>query len=427
MILRLRADAGRLPLDDGSVHCAVTSPPYFRLRRYAGVPETIWGGDLAHAHVWGAPQRPVCACGAWRGCLGNEPSVDLYVAHLVAVFREVRRALRDDGVCWVVLGDSFSGGGSFARSGLRQHAAFDRTRPSREEGVPPGNLMLVPWRFALAAQQDGWVVRNDLAWCKRSPMPESVHGWAWQRCRVKTAPCSASHAGGVRDCEGCDKCAANEGFVLRHGSWRHTRAHEVVIMLAKSMGYFANAAAAAEPAVSDHGSGNGAQWPERRRACRPHHKRPQRASFADADGPRGSGATWEPAPGATRNPRSWLLLRPEPLDAPHYAAFPTALVEPLIRACTSARGVCPRCGAPWAAAPQPPSGSSPGWRATCGCNAGEPVPATVLDPFAGSGTTLRVALQLGRRAVGCDLSRTYLRDIADARTRVQLPLSGEMA
>jgi DNA modification methylase len=120
----------------GSVHCCVTSPPYWGLRDY-GLPKTIWGGDPNHEHEWssvirhrssGGPQVPqtkwtnndslvvaqrdtssdFCDCGAWRGCLGLEPTPELYVEHLVIVFREVRRVLRDDGTLWLNLGDSYS-------------------------------------------------------------------------------------------------------------------------------------------------------------------------------------------------------------------------------------------------------------------------------------------------------------------------------
>jgi DNA modification methylase len=120
-----------------SVHCVVTSPPYWGLRDF-GLPPTVWGGDPEHAHAWQeesvsweewghgpyrvgdnpnprgegkhvrkSTSRARCPCGAWRGALGLEPDPALYVAHLVEVFRAVRRVLRDDGTCWVNLGSSF--------------------------------------------------------------------------------------------------------------------------------------------------------------------------------------------------------------------------------------------------------------------------------------------------------------------------------
>src|SRR3990167_6205962 len=151
-------------LEAGSVQTCVTSPPYWGLRDYGPA-----------------------------GQIGLEPTPAEYVAEMVAVFREVRRVLRDDGTCWLNLGDSYSGGGnggggSFAQDIAGSEAECDknvRTRPSREDGVPAGNLLGVPWRVALALQDDGWLLRNDAIWAKAAPMPESVAGWRWQRCRVQ--------------------------------------------------------------------------------------------------------------------------------------------------------------------------------------------------------------------------------------------------
>ncbi len=147
--------------------------------------------------------------------------------------------------------------------------------------------------------------------------------------------------------------------------------------------------------------------------------------------------------GSTRNRRSVWHIATEPYPEAHFATFPQALVKPCILAGTSERGVCPACGKPWARVvekPQPPEAmrnrgngakmdfhgrqvgggqklqdwyddhpvATTGWRAGCGCDAGEPVPATVLDPFCGSGTTGLVALTYGRNFIGIDLSADYL-------------------
>ena len=137
----IQADARRIPLADGSCHMCVTSPPYWSLRDY-GLPPSIFGGDPECEHVWGdeltakandsnhgamewttggdpaakvlgkkPSQGSFCTlCNAWRGCLGLEPTPELYVEHMVEVFREVRRVLRDDGTCWVNLGSSYASG-----------------------------------------------------------------------------------------------------------------------------------------------------------------------------------------------------------------------------------------------------------------------------------------------------------------------------
>ena len=191
-----------------SVQTCVTSPPYFGLRDYG---TATWEGgtpDCDHKRVvkpradrpknglhslgyTDACQQPayraVCGkCGAVRfdQQIGLEDTVDAYVARLVAVFREVRRALKADGTCWLNLGDSY-GGSSVA--------------------LKPKDLIGIPWRVAFALQADGWYLRQDIIWHKPNPMPESVR----------------------------DRC---------------TKAHEYVFLLTKSERYFYDADAVKETA-----------------------------------------------------------------------------------------------------------------------------------------------------------------------------------
>ena len=185
-------------LPDASVHCCVTSPPYWGLRDYGTDPQ-VWGGAPDCAHDWqdasyvrrtsdgGGNERQqlvnigsldrdkpvrntVCArCGAWRGELGLEPTPDLYVEHLVLVFREVRRVLRHDGTLWLNLGDSYAGSwGNYSPntavpsegwSGTRfkRTAYDDRTwRPANslpQKDLKAKDLVGIPWRVALALRQ----------------------------------------------------------------------------------------------------------------------------------------------------------------------------------------------------------------------------------------------------------------------------------
>ena len=111
-------------LPEQSVHCVVTSPPYWALRDY--------GSDKTYE-------------------LGSEPTYQEFVKNMVEVFREVRRVLRDDGTLWINLGDTYA-----------------------SKNMPSGNLVGIPWRVALALQDDGWIIRQDIVWHKPSPMPESV-------------------------------------------------------------------------------------------------------------------------------------------------------------------------------------------------------------------------------------------------------------
>ena len=138
-------------LPDESVHCCVTSPPYWGLRDY-GV----------------------------AGQLGLEKTPEEYVAKIVEVFREVRRVLRKDGTLWLNLGDSYAGGGKGNYgSGLSTHGGtVAKHAKGSDFPVPDGlkhkDLVGIPWRVAFALQADGWYLRQDIIWAKPNPMPESV-------------------------------------------------------------------------------------------------------------------------------------------------------------------------------------------------------------------------------------------------------------
>jgi len=137
-------------MEPESVHCVVTSPPYWGLRDY------------------GTP-----------GQLGLEPTPEEYVANLVAVFREVRRVLRADGTVWLNLGDSYTSGGRKTRDPGQSkiHPALENWTGGRADnpaGLKPKDLVGIPWRVAFALQADGWYLRSDIIWSKPNPMPESV-------------------------------------------------------------------------------------------------------------------------------------------------------------------------------------------------------------------------------------------------------------
>ena len=398
-----QADARSIPLDDQSVHCVVTSPPYFGLRVYAGNDN--------------------------RG-IGVETSVDAYVANMVDVFREVKRVLRDDGVCWLNLGDSYT---------------------------DAGNRIGIPERVVMELQGDGWIWRDTVIWAKKSTMPESLNGWRWERCRVKvgSAPVNkqttnvgsyTAQSGGIetaewRDCSGCPKCAGNDGLVLRKGSWRNTSSHEYIYMLTKGMGYFADGEAvktlAAESSI----------------------KRVKSGLKTDKDTPGKGHVNVDVVgdrflPGGKANRRSvWSDISPEPYGGAHFATFPSDLPRICIQASTSEKGVCSECGNQWARVvektdpvtrkvdsvysqdandsaqgnfsnerwDEPGETQTIGWRPTCKCNA-PVIPATVLDPFAGTFTTGYAAQKLGRLAVGTDISETYLNQAIKRLMAVPLPM-----
>jgi DNA modification methylase len=169
------ADARQIPLSNNSVQCVITSPPYFGLRDY-GV-----GGQI-----------------------GLEDSLEDYIEALCCVFDGLWAALRDDGTVWLNLGDSYAGNNSRASHGGR--AGFGTPRECIvKRGTKSKDLMFVPHRVAIALQERGWYVRQDIVWHKPNPMPESV----------------------------TDRC---------------TRAHEYIFMLTKSPRYYYDAASISERA-----------------------------------------------------------------------------------------------------------------------------------------------------------------------------------
>lgn len=138
-------------LSSGSVHCVVTSPPYWGLRNY--------GVD---------------------GQIGLEESFEEWLDIMVALFDDVRRVLRSDGTAWVNLGDCYANDGKFGGATGGKHTKYlhgGESRVGRERrrtGLKPKDMVGMPWRFAFAAREAGWWLRRDIIWHKLNPMPESI-------------------------------------------------------------------------------------------------------------------------------------------------------------------------------------------------------------------------------------------------------------
>jgi len=438
-----QSDARQIPIPDQSVHCAVTSPPYFGLRVYHSDSDAM---------------------------IGLEETVQGWIDSMLEVMAEVGRVLRDDGVLWVNLGDSYGGSGGAHQNdnspGLSK--SFSRSGVERKTDQS-GQLLMIPARFALAMQDAGWILRSDVIWAKKSCMPESLNGTRWERCRVKTSngqrlvergqhhandwghenrgrnPNETNIEGANAqwaDCPGCPKCADTDGLILRSGSWRCTSSHEHIFQFVKSMGYYSDGEAVKTSSLSDHPSGNG-------------YKRDARTTYQNPDGSaRGNDEQWQVS--ATANRRNvWSDISPEPYGGEHYATFPSDLPRLCIQASTSEAGVCADCGSQWARVVdksqyipdevevgvrnvdatrgdktrklsgsdfnEQASTKTLSWRPTCTCNA-DKVPAVVLDPFAGTGTTLLAAMRLGRRSVGVDLSTDYLGQAVKRLGKQPLPM-----
>jgi len=357
----LQGDARHIPLRDESVQCVVTSPPFWGLRDY-GV----------------------------NGQLGLEETPEEYVANLVAVFREVRRVLRDDGTVWLNLGDSYSAVRSYQVRDNKHVEVGNNMASTIPPGLKPKDMVGIPWRTAFALQADRWYLRSDIIWAKPNPMPESVTD-------------------------------------------RPTKSHEYLFLLAKAANYFYDAHAVSELTVQVRGG-------------RVHNR--IRDVGGRTDGfTRGAGGAGFNLGSAMRNRRSVWTIPTEPYSGSHFATFPRKLIEPCILAGTSARGCCAACGTPWERVIQrdilpPPDrihnnpfkhdamtthgegratlrnlveNRTLDWRPTCTCGASTH-PCTVLDPFVGSGTTVAVAESIGRRGIGIDLKIEYL-SLANNRLR----------
>ncbi len=413
-----------------SVQTIVTSPPYWSLRDY-GTPPQIWNGSdpLCSKHDW----RPLlqaatngqwspmksetfnqnsatrtlkrseyCVrCGAWRGNLGLEPTPEMYVWHLVQVFHEAHRVLRDDGTLWLNLGDTYFTTGSVTNELKREGGRTHHTLKHKE-------LVGIPWQTALALRapwrqcnvcgetahdmewgkikdrrgvthfvcpncamptvhrivERGWWLRAEIIWSKPNPVPESA----------KDRP--------TRSHEHIFLLTKNGGTKIiwrarDTGKWsRHPDLEETILIDGKPMrrwigfDYLYNADAIAEPLVSK--------------------KKPPRGNNPDRkyDTPGTSKMTTENASRfytkvllgliTTKNKRSVWRIPTQSFRGKHYAAYPLMIPEICIKA-----------------------GSRPG--------------DTVLDPFAGAGTTLVKAKELGRNFVGIDLNKGYVTSIIKPR------------
>ena len=168
-------------LDEKSVDCCVTSPPYFNLRDY-GTSEWINGNENCE-HI--ENENGICLkCGATKKDLqiGIEETPEEYISKLVAIFREVKRVLKDDGTLWVNIGDSYCNSNGYMRSS--EHFQREARNGAKANDRNVSNLIKsgykikdkigIPWMLAFALRNDGWYLRQDIIWSKPNPMPESV-------------------------------------------------------------------------------------------------------------------------------------------------------------------------------------------------------------------------------------------------------------
>jgi DNA modification methylase len=253
MIIQGDVLSGLAAIKDNSVHCCVTSPPYWGLRDY-GV----------------------------EGQLGLEKTPQEYIAKMVEVFREVRRVLRKDGTCWLNVGDSYAMT-SMRGKNSTFHGLIDQSKQgivgiskSIPDGLKPKDLCLIPFRLAIALQEDGWWVRSDIIWAKPNPMPESVTD-------------------------------------------RPTKAHEYLFLLAKSERYYFDQDAVRIPLARLWDDNNGGSWAHT-------HLQPDGTKAGHH-----SGAYPRPNPHGA-NIRTVWTIPTQPTPEAHFATFPEALIVPCIKA-----------------------------------------------------------------------------------------------
>ena len=392
-------------LPDESVDLQITSPPYWGLRDYGKETNTIWGGDPNCEHEWVEKTRknpldrggkgqfdeyrhfgalmgeklttsPIqegfCKkCGAWYGQLGLEPTFDLYIEHLLMVFDEVKRVLKKDGTCWVNLGDTYwgSGAGTQYEPNLK-NAKESYIIPYSSHITKKSNsnyqskcLCMIPERFALGMINHGWILRNKIIWHKPNHMPTSTK----------------------------DRFA---------NSW------EYLFFFSKSKKYYFDLDAVRVPSKTgngiSHGIANGkmfgghsqATFPvsgfgKRELRNHPLGKNPGDVISEEYKGNYEKGTILKNEKGMSslmhyrtgkyvagyynpkgKNPGDFWSITTKPFKEAHFAVFPEQLVERPIR--TSRKN------------------------------------AVILDVFAGSGTTLKVARDLGRDAIGIEIQPKYV-------------------
>jgi len=396
-------------IPDNSVDCIITSPPYYGLRSYKGA-DTIWGGDpncehdfeIREHHTQGQSDKattesPIkgleknwkegfCSkCGAWKGQLGLEPTYQMYIDHLLTVTAELKRILKPSGTLFWNMGDSYAG-----KMGKRQGWNDNKISYTREEALENGttfylnadygniqnkSLMMIPERFAIAMIDQGWILRNKIIWFKRNGIPTSTkdrlaNKWEYIFFFVKSKKY-------FFNLDTIRKPLADPDRMLRGVSGKRYSQSEAI------EAFFGN---------PHHGINKPRPNVKHNMNLNIENYLSKGANPGDViNTPAIRYKSWYSNPGhkfthereydPNADGSDFWDIPTKPHTFAHFAVFPETLVEPLIKA------GCPQNG-------------------------------VVLDPFAGSGTTLLVALNHGLDAIGIEISKEYI-PIIETRTNAK--------
>ncbi len=373
-------------IPDNSIDCIITSPPYWGLRDYGKETNTIWEDG-------------------WYGQLGHEPTLDMYIDHLLEITKELKRVLKPTGVMWWNHGDSYGRFGGHHGGEDRKHAGGKNlwgTLPKQQISVPEKCLNLQNYRLILRMiDEQGWILRNIIIWYKPNHMPSSVKD-------------------------------------------RFTNAYEPVFMLTKSKKYWFDLDAVRVPHKIDS-----IKRSARARKSKKLDAKQYSTSYKNEY--IGYENLWEKFQRGElrgvhpfgKNPGDVWIITTEPFPDSHFAVFPTKLVKPMIKA-GCPQWVCKKCGRARERIVKNPErdysqdlntkdkhkwkikddklqtttqlhrdgggvyykGVTVGWT-DCGCEAGWDA-GIVLDPFCGVGTTCYVARKLNRHYIGIEINPKYV-------------------
>jgi DNA modification methylase len=416
-------------LDDNTIDCVVTSPPYWGLRDYG---TAKWqGGDPNCSHSYGRNTRggltqfqknnkgsfgdeaiksgECCKlCGAKRidKQLGLEPTYQEHIQNIVELFRAIKPKLKDSATVWLNYGDSYAStvNGTKVKDQVKNKVQFsgkylikgdDRTFRDKpfstiQGSLKPKDLVMIPNRIAIALQDDGWWIRSEIIWHKPNPMPESTKD-------------------------------------------RPTSCHEKIWLITKSKKYYYDADAIREPVAQ----GTITRLSEK-------NLKNQKGSNRGNGGMRSNGNMKPVGNMETKNKRNVWTVTTKPCKEAHFATFPKDLIEPCIKAGCPEK-VCVKCGTPYVRnlkiifTPERktrdnmvnviPGRDKPtrmnsknmeslikkdlGFKKDCNCKTDEFKSGVVLDPFGGSGTTGIVSALNNRNAILIELNPEYIKIAED--------------